>query len=113
MRKVFHVKEMESAESIVDNYSDMIRSARQKMQLEQNVFALKLAEKESLIHAIETGKHEPSISLAKKIEKLLGIKLVENIEAKSDSDVLKQFKQKPAPGAKLTLGDIITIKRRR
>ena len=110
------VLEMESSEHIVDNYADLIKKKREQMQLPQKAFALRLAEKESVIHSIETGRSEPSISLAKRIEKLLGIKLVQT-EEKDSSDKLSEYIKKSSPKGqrsdKMTLGDMITIRKRK
>ena len=80
--------------------------------MSQKAFAIKLAEKESVIHSIENGKHEPSILLAKKIEKLLGVKLVSE-EFESDEDILKKLSSPNKNSDKMTLGDSITIRRRK
>lgn len=117
--KIYHNKrvlmELESQEFIVDDYSDIIRTARQKKQMPQKALAVKLAEKESVIHSIETGKHEPSISLARRIEKLLGIKLVEETKQSAD-DVIKKMVSSNSPSGRsdsMTLGDAITFRTRK
>lgn len=113
-KRIVHVKEMESTESIVDDYAERIRDSRQKKQWPQNALAIKLAEKESVIHSIETGKHEPNIALAKKIEKVLKIRLIESKKTDPDEDVLKEFKRKPQKEQdEVTLGDIITFRKRK
>ena len=110
------IKEMESQEHVVDDYSDVIRNTRQKVQMPQKALAVKLAEKESVIHSIETGRHEPSISLAKKIERLLNVKLVVE-EVTSDDDELKDLisSSKSSGSSKsdsMTLGDAIVFRKR-
>lgn len=110
--KIFRVKELESKEQINENYADIIRNARQKAQMPQKALAVKLAEKESVIHAIETGRHEPNIAFARRIEKLLHIKLIEESSEPSDEDILDSLKSKQSSG-KLTLGDVITIRKRK
>ena len=47
------------------------------MHLKQEELARRLAEKESVIHHIESGNFVPSLALARKLEKCLGITLVE------------------------------------
>ena len=109
------VLEMESEEHIVDDYANIIKKKREQLQMPQKAFAKKLAEKESVIHTIETGRTEPPIPLARKIEKLLGIKLVEK-ETKDSTDKLSDYIKKSSPkgqrSEKMTLGDSITIRRR-
>jgi len=67
----------ESDEVIVKDYSERIKKAREDMHLKQEELARRLAEKESVIHHIESGNFVPSLALARKLEKCLGITLVE------------------------------------
>jgi putative transcription factor len=64
---------------IVDDYANIIRSARERLGLKQEEFAKKLNEKESIMQKIEAGSFTPSIEQARKFEKVLKIKLVEEI----------------------------------
>ena len=82
-------------ETIMHDYAKRIKDARESMKLKQEDFAKKINEKESLIHQIETGHFEPSIGLARKLEKFLGIKLIEAVKAdnidkkvKNEDDIL-------------------------
>lgn len=115
--RVFNVPELTNEETIVDNYSELIRNARTKKQMSQTALAVKLAEKESVIHAIETGRHEPRMSLAKKLQKLLEIKLIEKRQADDTAkEMIANFAKKNRNNMrndKMTLGDMITIKRRK
>lgn len=61
---------------VVDNYSDIIKNFREKKSMTQKELALKLNEKESMIAKIEQGTLKPSLDLAKKLERFLGVKLV-------------------------------------
>lgn len=110
------VLEMESSEHIVDDYASIIKNKREKLQMPQKAFAIKLAEKESVIHSIESGKHEPPIALARRIEKLLGVKIIET-ETKDSSEKLSEFISKGSSknqrSEKMTLGDMITIRKRK
>ncbi len=67
----------ELIEEIVDDYATRIREAREKMGLTREVLATMVGEKESTIRRIESGKLQPTIKLARKLEKVLKIKLVE------------------------------------
>lgn len=89
---------------LVENYADIIRKKRDSMGLTQKDFANKLNEKESIIHKLETGAFEPSLVLAKKLEKALGIRLIEEYTEKSES-----MKRKKDEG--FTLGDFIKLKK--
>ena len=61
---------------VVSDYAKIIRNARMARKLNQDQFAQKLNEKPSLIRRIETGKAEPTIKLAKKIEQIYKIKII-------------------------------------
>ena len=88
---------------IVDNYAELIKRSREKMKLKQEEVAKKIAEKESLIHSIESGKHEPNINLARKLERFFNINLVE--EHKEEQ---KNIGKSNSSG--LTIGDLIKKK---
>lgn len=90
---------------ITEDYANIIKSAREKKGLTQKDFARMIAEKESLIHTIESEKHKPSMPLARKLEKALKIKLVEQHEEKHG----KLVRTGSGP---LTIGDIIKTKKR-
>jgi putative transcription factor len=89
---------------IVANYSKIIKSAREKTGLKQEELAKKIAEKESVIHKLESGIMKPDIPLARKLEKFLRITLVESVEVSDDVE------EKRSSSEGLTLGDLIRIK---
>ena len=92
-------RDTELIQKIVEDYSSIVKSGREKLGLTQKEFAMKINEKESLVHKIETGSFEPNLSLARKLEKFLKIKLVEQHEleksytpeTKSDSFTIGDF----------------------
>lgn len=96
--------EPEIVQIIVPEYAKLIREKREKLGLGQKDFAMKINEKESLIHNIETGRFEPSIKLAKKIEKFLKINLIE--EYKEGKEGLQKIKSN-----EFTIGDFIKVKK--
>ena len=98
-------QEPETVETITSDYSEKIRNAREKRGLKQDEFAKMLSEKESKIQKMETGKYEPSIDTARKMEKILGIKLVEEIKDEG-------FKPKGKGGEGVTIGDIVKLRKR-
>lgn len=71
---------LEFNERIVPDYSQKIREARERLGLKQEDFAKKINEKESILHKMETGSFKPSIPLARKLEKLLGVQLIQSVE---------------------------------
>ena len=71
---------LEFNERIIPDYPQKIREARERLGLNQEDFAKKINEKESILHKMETGSFKPSLSLARKLEKILGIQLIQEIE---------------------------------
>ena len=98
-------QEEEIIEVITQNYATLIKNAREKRGLKQKELAKMIAEKESIIHKIEASKIEPPIDIAKKLERVLGIKLVEQVVEKHQEISRKEVKE-------LTLGDIAKLRRR-
>lgn len=99
-------KETETIQIITPNYPVLIKNARERMGLKQEELAKKIAEKESLIHKMESGSMVPGIPLARKLEKFLRISIVENIEMEPEGGA--SDKKKISDG--LTIGDMIRIK---
>jgi putative transcription factor len=91
-------------ESVVSDYSNKIRAAREKRGLTQIDFAKLITVKESLIHKMETGHFEPPIDMARKMERILRITLV---EVRQEEGVVKQEKEEKTEG--LTIGDILKL----
>ena len=94
----------EKIELIVENYAELVKKKRESIGLTQKEFANKINEKESTIHKIETGVWQPNLILAKKLEKTLGLKLIEEHQEKHESS-----KNKKIEG--FTLGDFINVKK--
>ena len=93
-------------EDIIEDYASVIREAREKEGLSQEGLAKELKEKLSVITRIEAGKMIPTMELAKKMEKLLKIKLIEKTSGDAKITVSKTDET-------LTLGDIVKIKKRK
>ena len=89
-------------ELLVENYAELIKKKRESLGLSQKDFASKINEKESTIHHIETGKLEPNLALARKLEKILGIKIVEQYSESHETT-------KNSKDAGFTLGDFIKV----
>jgi putative transcription factor len=62
--------------TLLEDYPQKIREARHRLGLTQEEFAIKAAEKHSLIQKIESGDIKPSVPLARKLEQILKIKIV-------------------------------------
>ncbi|MEM4267798.1 MAG: multiprotein bridging factor aMBF1 [Candidatus Woesearchaeota archaeon] len=95
-------QDKEIIQVIVEDYSTRIKQKREQLGLKQEELAKMLAEKESLIQKMEAGQFEPSIALARKIEKTLKITLVEQHEETHD----KKFS---ARKEQLTVGDLLQM----
>ncbi len=104
-RKIVSVSDGERKiiEGVVENYSTLVKKAREQKGMKQKEVAKKIAEKESLIHHIEQGKYKPNIELALKLERFFGIKLIEKYEE-------KEYKSSHDISEGLTLGDVIKNK---
>jgi putative transcription factor len=98
-------QEPEIMEVVVNDYAEKIRKKRESLGLKQEEFAKKINEKESLVQKMESGHFEPSIGLAKKIQRFLRIRLIE--ERKDEYE-----KQKPVKTGAFTIGDLIKIKKK-
>ncbi len=88
---------------VVEDYAERIRSAREALGWTKEILAERVKEKVSVIRRIEAGEMVPPISLARKLESILKIKL---LEPSLYPYPQKKFTQK----FELTLGDIAKIK---
>jgi putative transcription factor len=91
---------------VAEDFAEKIRSKREKLGLKQEDFAKMISEKESVIHKLETGEFQPSLELARKLEKILNIKLIEEYEEEHKA-AAKTSAETP------TIGDLIKIRRRK
>lgn len=94
---------VESVE-FVENYGTLIRKTRQRKGLNIEDFANKLREKESVIKKLEKEQSNPTMGLIRKVERELGIKILEQESVPTGTVLTKPM------GAR-TLGDMIKIKR--
>lgn len=90
----------------VEDYGLKLKKEREKLGLKQEEMAKRLNIRSSLLHQIESQHLKPSIDLARKLEKELRIKILEEIKDDLNNDLDKKisFKQKDRG---LTLGDFI------
>ena len=96
----------EPMDELVEDFNTVVRKARESKGWTREELGAKIYEKVSVIKRIESGKMEPDVKLAKKLEKTLGVTLIE----KYDDVDLEAFKS-TASGPN-TLGSIVKIKRR-
>jgi len=88
---------------LVEDYPEIIRRAREAKGWDLKTLAQKLRISETMLRRIEQGKIKPPIDLAKRIERVLKVKILEPTE-------LEEEYEAPPPG-KLTLGDVVIIRR--
>ncbi|MBT6995377.1 TIGR00270 family protein [Candidatus Woesearchaeota archaeon] len=105
-KKIEFQKELESkpeyVDVIVEDFYKKIKGARERKSLNQEDLAQALAEKESVIHQLETGKLKPSFRLAKKLAVFLNIDLIESVE--SNKNIKKDVNLK---SESVTIGDLL------
>jgi putative transcription factor len=92
----------------VENFAALVRKAREERGLSHKEVARQLNERESVIAKLETGKMTPTTNLARRMERLFKLTLLEEAESldafpsKSPSsttfgDVVEVRKKKPTP----------------
>ena len=106
LRTKHHEEKPEKIFVLIPNFGSVIKKKRESIGLKQEQFAKVLSIKESLLHKIETSSFEPPLDLARKLEKLLNIKLVEEVSDEPLSNVKTTKKT-------LTLGDLMKIRKRK
>ncbi|MCX8146860.1 MAG: multiprotein bridging factor aMBF1 [Candidatus Woesearchaeota archaeon] len=99
--KIVKAQKPEPFEIIVPGYGKLVKKKREELGLKQEELAKKIAEKETLIQKIETEQIEPSIEVARKLERFLGIKIVEEYEEKGGALSTK------TKTAEFTIGDLM------
>lgn len=90
-------------EIIKEGYGLIIKKAREKIGLKQEELAKKIKEKVSVVHKLENELIEPSLELARKLEKFLKIKLIEYYENKREKATVGNDRE-------LTIGDLLNDK---
>lgn len=103
-RKIIEINQPQY--KVVNDYSDLVRKAREKMALTQEDFAKFLNERESIVAKWEQGHLKPGIDVARKIGRRLGINLVE-LE-KAEKVEIKKIKSD-----EFTLGDFVKVRKRK
>lgn len=91
---------------LLDDYSHIIKGAREKMHLSQDELAFKAKEKVTMIQKIELGKMQPTMRLTKELEHILRIKL---LVPKEEEEVPAAL-MKPPPKSEATLGDVALVR---
>ncbi len=92
---------------LIEDYSLVIRSARQKKKLSQEELAQKVGERVTTLQSIESGRLKPTRKAIRGLERELGISLLEPM----GTVPLKTSRAKSEGGP--TLGDIVKVKRKK
>ncbi|MGQ4833295.1 MAG: multiprotein bridging factor aMBF1 [Candidatus Asgardarchaeia archaeon] len=92
---------------IVEDFNTKIKDKREALGLSLSELAKTIKEKESLLRKIEAGKMVPTFDVARKLEKVLGVKIL----VKETFDGVSGITEKE--GKELTLGDIIEFKKKK
>ncbi len=98
--------EVEEGLELVEGFGDLVRHARERMGLTQDELGKTVNEPHSVIHRIEMGKFEPSAGLARQLERRLKVRLMSAHSAAEDA------KPKAEESKRMTLGDMIVVKKR-
>ena len=104
-KHVARAAEPEVVYVITPDFAKRIKKKRESLGLEQKKFAKLINEKDSIVSKLETGAFEPNIKLARKLEKFLHIKLVEEYREEQKAALVKAKKG-------VTIGDVVKLKKR-
>jgi len=74
-------KNLQETEEIIEGYGKIIKNARENLGLTRTVVAERISEREGYLEKIEREELTPTFEIAKKLEKELGITLVEKVQA--------------------------------
>jgi len=105
-RNKVYSRNEEPSEELIEDFSMEVRKAREAKNWSREDLGKKINERVSVINRIETGKMTPDTKLTKKLENILGIKLLEKV----DNIDLNQFISNSS--GERTLGNIMKIKRK-
>jgi putative transcription factor len=100
-RKEFRAQEgrgvprsMQLEEDLVEDYGKIVRKAREGKGLKIEEFAKQINEKASYLDKIENQSTRPPIGTAKKLERALGVKILEKVKESSLPSDLTKYKKK-------------------
>lgn len=100
---------LEDAEEymVVEGFGRLIKQVRERRGWTQEELASKIGEKASLVGKLETEKVYPSFQLVRKLEHVLGVKLLARI---SEGQVKAYMESQPQGKETPTLGDVAVFK---
>lgn len=89
---------------LVESYGEVVRKARENLGLSREALAAMLGVKETVLRRIEAGQLQPDISLARKLERALGVRLL--VEAQDEGGAKGGGRVERG----LTLGEVAEIR---
>ncbi|MEM3122197.1 MAG: multiprotein bridging factor aMBF1 [Candidatus Pacearchaeota archaeon] len=95
-------QEIQAEEIIVSDFGKRIRQKREQLKMTQEDFAKMIKERLSTLQKMEAENFKPDLETAKKLEKVLKIKLTEMVE----TEQMKVNKGGSLPT--ITIGDLLT-----
>ena len=98
---------------VVKMYSSLLRKEREKRNMNHKEFATFINERESLVSKWEQGSLHPNLTTARKLSKLLKIKLVELEGAVSKDGDDSDASPKAKKAGELTIGDFIKVRKKK
>ena len=97
----------------VDNYGKKIREAREALGLTIEQVAASINIKASLLRNIEAERIVPPYEVARNLEKLLDIEIIQRNPARSTSAIPETSPTQALPTKGITLGEIVEVKKKR
>ncbi len=97
--------ELEEEFDLVPDYPIVIRRARERKGWTHEDLAKRINEKVSVIHRLESRRMRPTLGLARKLEKELGVELLEEV-----TDIPLDLAS--SGGEEPTIGDVVQIKKK-
>lgn len=95
--------ELSVSEEVVEDYAAIVKEARERAGLTRDALAAMLGVKVSIVRRIEEGTLTPTIDLARKMERILRVKLVEEVVKDQKERGEVEFWEE-------TLGDVAVFK---
>ncbi len=89
---------------VVEDYAERVRRARERLGLSQKELAQRVKVGENVIRRIESGSLVPPVDLAMRLERVLGVKLLEPV-VEEEEEALEDTGE-----FHLTLGDVAELR---
>ena len=92
---------------LVDDFGEVVRRARAGLGLTQEELAKQVGEKLTVIKKIEAGEFKPPISLARKLERILRVRLLIPTEEPLQDLAGRYLKKVGREAGGISLGDLL------